>query len=79
MTATIVEGMNRRTLLIGASALAASGVPAPAVLSQDRYPSRPIKLVIPFPPGGPTDMLGRYYGEKLSAVLGHSDIPAAVR
>jgi len=30
----------------------------------------PIKLVIPFPPGGPTDMLGRRYGEKLSAVLG---------
>ena len=62
--------MNRRTLLICASALAASGVAAPTVLSQDRYPSRPIKLVIPFPPGGPTDMLGRYYGEKLSAVLG---------
>jgi len=62
--------MDRRTLLIGASALAGSGAAAPAVLSQDRYPSRPIKLVIPFPPGGPTDMLGRRYGEKLSAVLG---------
>jgi tripartite-type tricarboxylate transporter receptor subunit TctC len=62
--------MDRRTLLIGASALAGSGVAAPAVLSQARYPSRPIKLVIPFPPGGPTDMLGRRYGEKLSAVLG---------
>ena len=55
--------MDRRTLLIGASTLAGSGVAAPAVLSQDRYPSRPIKLVIPFPPGGPTDMLGRRYGE----------------
>jgi tripartite-type tricarboxylate transporter receptor subunit TctC len=62
--------MDRRTLLIGASALAGSGTAASAVLSQDRYPSRPIKLVIPFPPGGPTDMLGRRYGEKLSAVLG---------
>ena len=62
--------MNRRTLLIGASALAGSGVPVPAVLAQDRYPSRPIKLVIPFPPGGPTDMMGRRYGEKLSALLG---------
>jgi tripartite-type tricarboxylate transporter receptor subunit TctC len=61
--------MDRRTLLIGASALAGS-VAAPAVLSQDRYPSRPVKLVIPFPPGGPTDMLGRRYGEKLSAILG---------
>jgi tripartite-type tricarboxylate transporter receptor subunit TctC len=62
--------MDRRTLLIGASALAGSGTATSAVLSQDRYPSRPIKLVIPFPPGGPTDMLGRRYGEKLSAVLG---------
>jgi tripartite-type tricarboxylate transporter receptor subunit TctC len=62
--------MDRRTLLIGASALASSGTAARAVLAQDRYPSRPIKLVIPFPPGGPTDMLGRRYGEKLSAVLG---------
>jgi len=62
--------MNRRTLLIGASALVGGAVAAPAVLSQDRYPSRPIKLVIPFPPGGPTDMLGRRYGEKLSALLG---------
>src|SRR5437660_7256730 len=62
--------MDRRTLLIGASALAGSGGAAPAVLSQDRYPSRPLKLVIPFPPGGPTDMMGRRYGEKLSALLG---------
>jgi tripartite-type tricarboxylate transporter receptor subunit TctC len=61
--------MDRRTFLIGASALAGS-VAAPAVLSQDRYPSRPIKLVIPFPPGGPTDMLGRRYGEKLSSIVG---------
>jgi tripartite-type tricarboxylate transporter receptor subunit TctC len=61
--------MDRRTLLIGAGSLAGS-VAAPAVLSQARYPSRPIKLVIPFPPGGPTDMLGRRYGEKLAALLG---------
>ena len=62
--------MNRRTLLTGASAVIGTAVAAPAVLSQDRYPSRPIKLVIPFPPGGPTDMMGRRYGEKLSAMLG---------
>ena len=62
--------MNRRTLLIGASALAGTGLASAAIRSQDKYPSRPIKLVIPFPPGGPTDMMGRLYGEKLSSVLG---------
>ena len=62
--------MNRRKLLIGAGALAGTGLAAPAVLAQDSYPSKPIKLVIPFPAGGPTDVLGRRYGEKLSAMLG---------
>jgi tripartite-type tricarboxylate transporter receptor subunit TctC len=64
------EAMNRRKLLTGASALAAAGLAAPAVFAQDKYPSKPIKLVIPFPPGGPTDVLGRKYAERLSALLG---------
>ena len=69
--------MNRRKLLIGAGALtgaglAGAGLAAPAVFAQDTYPSKPIKLVIPFPPGGPTDVLGRRYGEKLSALLGQT-------
>jgi tripartite-type tricarboxylate transporter receptor subunit TctC len=63
--------MNRRALLIGASALAGTaGLAAPAAFSQDKYPSRPIKFVIPFPAGGPTDVLGRRYAERLSTMLG---------
>jgi tripartite-type tricarboxylate transporter receptor subunit TctC len=34
------------------------------------YPSKPLRLVIPFPPGGPTDVFGRAYAAKLSSVLG---------
>ncbi|MEN3293055.1 MAG: hypothetical protein V7642_2308, partial [Burkholderiales bacterium] len=34
------------------------------------YPSKPIKLIIPFPAGGATDVLGRTLGQKLSGVLG---------
>jgi tripartite-type tricarboxylate transporter receptor subunit TctC len=64
------EAMNRRILLTGGSALVGTAISAPAVRAQDKYPSRPIKLVIPFPPGGPTDMMGRLYGEKLAAILG---------
>src|SRR3984957_21072269 len=34
------------------------------------YPVRPIKIVIPFPPGGPTDGIARIISDRLSAVLG---------
>ena len=34
------------------------------------YPSKPIRLVIPWPAGGPTDVLGRIFAERLSKVLG---------
>jgi tripartite-type tricarboxylate transporter receptor subunit TctC len=34
------------------------------------YPTRPVKIVIPFPPGGPTDGMARIISERLGAVLG---------
>ena len=34
------------------------------------YPSRPIRLVVPFPPGGAFDTLGRPLGDKLKSLLG---------
>ena len=34
------------------------------------YPSRPIRLVVPYPAGGPTDFVGRTVGQKLSQFLG---------
>jgi tripartite-type tricarboxylate transporter receptor subunit TctC len=40
------------------------------VHSQDSWPSRPIRFILPFPPGGGTDILGRLIGERLSAGLG---------
>jgi tripartite-type tricarboxylate transporter receptor subunit TctC len=36
------------------------------------YPVKPIHLVIPYPPGGPTDVLGRALGQKLGEALGQS-------
>jgi len=52
------------------SALAAAGL-APAVtpaLAQS-YPDRPIKLIVPFPPGGPMDTMARLVGQQLNAAL----------
>jgi tripartite-type tricarboxylate transporter receptor subunit TctC len=41
-----------------------------AAFAQDAYPSRPIKLVVPYAAGGPADLLARSVGEKLAARLG---------
>jgi tripartite-type tricarboxylate transporter receptor subunit TctC len=37
---------------------------------QDAWPARPIRFILPFPPGGGTDILGRMIAERLSANLG---------
>ena len=38
--------------------------------AQDVYPSKPLRLILPFPPGGGTDILGRLLAERLAANLG---------
>ena len=38
-------------------------------LAQD-YPARPVKVMIPFPPGGPTDVLARLVAQKLTESMG---------
>jgi len=43
---------------------------APAQSGADAYPNRPVRFILPFPPGGGTDILGRLVAEKLSAALG---------
>ncbi len=62
--------LHRRAFVAGA--LAAGALPAAA---QARYPDKPIRFVIPFPPGGPTDIIGRMMAEKLAADLGQQVIP----
>jgi tripartite-type tricarboxylate transporter receptor subunit TctC len=52
-------------------AIATVAVTAPAqAQSPDHYPSKPVTLVIPFPPGGSGDVLGRLLGKRLQDALG---------
>src|SRR5690606_19581645 len=61
----------RRLLAFLAAALAASHVPL-ASASDAAYPDRPLRIVVPFAPGGSTDLLARSTGEVISAALKQS-------
>lgn len=49
---------------------AAAIVVAPFAASAQEYPTRPIKLIVPFPAGGPADIIGRSFAQKMSELLG---------
>jgi tripartite-type tricarboxylate transporter receptor subunit TctC len=45
-------------------------VMAPAAAVAQGFPNKPIKLIVPFPPGGPNDIIARVVGQKMSEILG---------
>ncbi len=61
----------RRTCLIAFALLSALGFDAAAVLAQS-YPTKPIRLIVPFAPGGAIDVVARLVGGKVSEGLGQT-------
>jgi tripartite-type tricarboxylate transporter receptor subunit TctC len=57
--------MNRRDFVLGSAAALAAG----SVFSQEAYPSRPVTLVNPFPPGGAVDVVARPLATVLEPIL----------
>ena len=60
------QGATRRGVLVGGAA----AIFAPAVFAQEKFPSRPMTWVVPFPAGGTTDLLARIFAQKLTEALG---------
>jgi tripartite-type tricarboxylate transporter receptor subunit TctC len=61
--------MHRRTLITGAVA-APFGVASQWAFGQAVYPNKPVRLVVPFAPGGTTDIVARVVSEKIYGYLG---------
>ena len=62
----------RRVVLKGAAAIGGAALFAPAALSQTQYPSRTVRIVVPFPAGATTDMLARLITQRLPETMGQS-------
>jgi tripartite-type tricarboxylate transporter receptor subunit TctC len=64
-------GMKRREFLTLAGAAALSGVASPYVAAQEAtWPNKPVKIIVPYAPGGASDIIARPWADKLSQAFG---------
>jgi tripartite-type tricarboxylate transporter receptor subunit TctC len=60
----------RKLLAVGVAALGVSALAPAGAFAQGQYPMRPIRLVVPFSPGGVMDAVGRLWAEHVRSTLG---------
>ena len=61
--------MNRRPLFGLVAALVLGATASSTALAQDAWPTKPVKIVVPFPPGGTSDVMARMVSEELAKAL----------
>lgn len=62
--------LRRRVAACAALAILATAVPLGALAQSSAYPDKPVKFLVPYPPGGGTDVIARIVQERFSALLG---------
>ena len=67
-----INTLRRLTLAVAGAALASVTCLSAHAQTADNYPSRPIKMVVPFPAGGPADIVGRLYAQHLNKLSGQT-------
>ena len=70
----MMKNSRRRTLIAATLALGLLGSPLASVAQQDAYPNRPVRVIVPFSPGGNADSSARLFAEAYSRQLGQSFI-----
>ena len=63
-------GLRRTAIRAGLCALFTTTLPGAVALAQSGYPSKPVRIVVPYPPGGTSDIIGRLVADRLAETWG---------